>query len=524
MANKEKSSIKNVKLTNSMKQLVAGIVPNAGVNQAQTPNGINKITSLRQQVRHDWITMDYTLLSWLYQQFGLIQSLVEVPVLDAFRGGIRFSAYEKKVIVPEAPKKNKWHFWNAKEDTKGNQQTTQNDFLMELMKKREDWEKEQVKKDEEARKSEDAYFRDEISREEARRMEIYIRRSQMWETLKQALFWKRLYGGAGIVILDGKDPKTPLKLEDINQDTDIEFYVTDNWELCGYTKADSTTQSTETDWLSDTPFMLRGHQVHKSRVITLKGKAFPPLYKTVGRGWGMSILEPLVRTLNKGIKNENVIFELLDEAKIDIFRFYGLNDALQDEQATDAITKRVGYASMVKNYMKALLLDSEDDYQQKQIHFNGLADLKEDSRVDMASDARITMNKLYGMSPAGFNSGEADRETYADTVEAEIRIPSEAAIIRMLEVVGRKVLGKTLDFEIEWASLIRTTAYEVEKEKTLKLANLNEANMFGRITNKEWQEAVNKYNLLGVEVSYKDKFVADPMAKNVFKPGFGGNK
>ena len=177
---------------------------------------------------------------------------------------------------------------------------------------------------------------------------------------------------------------------------------------------------------------------------------------------------------------------------------------------------------MVKNYMKALLLDSEDVYQQKQIHFNGLADLKIDSRVDMAADARITMNKLYGTSPAGFNSGEADRETYADTVEAEVRIPTEAAIIRILEVIGRKVLGKTLDFDIQWENLIRTSEYEEEKRKTLMIANLNEANIWGRITNKEWQEAVNKHNLLGIEVSYKEKFVADPMAKQVFKPGFGG--
>lgn len=523
MAKEKKSTVYTKELNNSMQQLVAGIVPKGTVNANQTPNGINKINSLRQQVRHDWITMDYTLLSFLYQQFGLIQALVEVPVLDAFRGGIRFSAYEKKVILPEQPKKSKWHFWNAKEPA-GDTQSSQNDFMMEMMKKRDEWEIEQVKRDEEARKSEDAYFRDEINREELRRLEIYIRRAQIWEKLKQALYWKRLYGGAGIVILDGTDPKTPLKLENINQDTDIEFFVTDNWELCGHTSEKTLGEQKETDWLSETPFMLRGHPVHKSRVITLKGKEFPPLYRTIGRGWGMSILESLVRTLNKGVKNENVIFELLDEAKIDIFSFYGLNDALQDENATDAITKRVGYAAMVKNYMKALLLDSEDNYQQKQIHFNGLADLKEDSRVDMASDARITMNKLYGTSPAGFNSGEADRETYADTVEAEIRVPSEAAIIRLLEVVARKVLGKTLDFEIEWGSLIRTTEYEVEKQKTLKLANLNEANIWGRITNKEWQEAVNKYNLLGIEVSYKDKFVADPMAKNVFKPGFGGGK
>jgi phage-related protein (TIGR01555 family) len=309
-------------------------------------------------------------------------------------------------------------------------------------------------------------------------------------------------------------------LEKINKDTPLEFYVTDNWEI---SKTDlNATEFNNIDWNSDTPFQLRGHAIHKSRVILFKGKEFPPLYRPIGRGWGMSILEPLVRTLNKSIKNENVIFELLDEAKMDVFSLYGLNDAMQDEHATEAITKRVAYAEQVKNYMKAILMDSEDQYAQKQIHFSGLSDLKIDSRVDTASDARITMNKLYGTSPAGFNSGEADRETYADTVEAEIRIPSESAILKILEVVGRKVLEKTLDFDFEWASLIRTSEYEQEKRKTLMIANLNEANVWGRITNKEWQEAVNKYNLLGIDVSYKETFVADPMAKQVFKPGFGG--
>lgn len=517
MASKKKTGIKDVKLSNSMSQLVAGIVPNSQpFGKSRSPNKINDISSLALQVRNGFITLNYPLLSMLYQQFGLVQALIEVPVLDAFRGGVKFTGYEKKVVVPEQPKKrNIFSFWNS-DDKK--QQPAEPDFDEQQMKKREDWEKESAAADK--KKKDDKEYREAITGEEIRRMEIYLRRDGTWQKVQQATFWKRLFGGAGIVILDGRDPATPLRLEDINKDTPLEFYVTDNWELSG-TNPESGEFNT-VDWLSDTPFIVRGHAVHKSRVILLKGKEIAPLYRSIGRGWGMSILEPLVRTLNKGIKNENVIFELLDESKMDIFSFYGLNDAMQDEHATDAITKRVQYASMVKNYMKALLLDSEDQYQQKQIHFNGLADLKIDSRVDMAADARITMNKLYGTSPAGFNSGEADRETYADTVEAEIRIPLEAAVIRILEVVGRKVLEKTLDFDIEWKPLIRTTEYELEKIKTLKLANLNEANIWGRITNKEWQQAVNKDNLLGIEVEYKDSFVADPMAKQVFKPGFGG--
>lgn len=512
--------IKATKLQNSMKQLVSGIVPYSQQRaNSKSPNKINSIDVLRAQVRGDYITLDYSLLSFLYQQFGYIQSLIEVPVLDAFRGGVEIHGYEKKVVpVVQKKKKPFFRFWNA--DGEGNDE--KKDFDIEQQKRREQWEKEQVSKDEKLKKSDDSEFRQEISREETRKMEIFIREIGLWQSVQQALFWKRLFGGAGIVILDGRDPSTELRLEDINEDTDLEFFVTDNWELSGNTDFQSNPQLNNVDWLSPVPFTVRGHPVHRSRVVLFKGKEFTPLYRSIGRGWGMSILEPLVRTLNKGVKNENVIFELLDEAKMDIFNFYGLNDAMQDEQATEAVTKRVAYASMVKNYMKAILMDADDEYQQKQIHFSGLADLKIDSRVDMAADARITMNKLYGTSPAGFNSGEADRETYADTVEAEIRIPSEGAMVKLLRVVGRKVLGKTLDFEIEWKPLIRVSEYDVEKQKTLQLANLNEANIWGRITNKEWQEAVNKYNLLGIDVSYKETFVADPMAKQVFKPGFGG--
>lgn len=515
-----KKKTSSVKLNNNMQQLAAGIVPSNNLGTSASPNMINSTSVLAKQIRSDFITMNYPLLSYLYQQFGWIQSIIEVPVLDAFRGGVQISAYEKKVVVPEKKRKGFFSFWNADDKEKSDSTGGQQRFLEEQQKKREEWEKEQLALDEKRKEGDDAYFRAEVSKEDIRRLEIYIRRAQIWEKVKQALFWNRLYGGSGIIVLDGKNPSQPLKLEDINEQTELEFVVCDNWMLSG--TQPNVPGVEPVNWLSNTPFTVNGHPVHKSRVILFKGKDFPPLYRSVGRGWGMSILEPLVRTLNKSIKNENVIFELLDEAKMDVFKFYGFNDAMQDDQATAAITKRVGFAEQTKNYMNGILLDSEDDYAQKQIHFNGLSDLKIDARVDVASDARITMNKLYGTSPAGFNSGEADRETYADTVEAEIRIPSEANMIRMLEIIGRKVLGKTLDFDIEWNSLIRTSAYEEEKRKTLMLANLNEANIWGRITNKEWQDAVNKYNLLGIDVSYKDKFVADPMAKNVYKPGFGG--
>ena len=152
---KKKSSVDEQKLTNSMSQLVAGVIPGSQKDKtARSPNAINAIDSLQMQVRGDWITMNYMLLSFLYQQFGLIQGFIEIPVLDAFRGGIKFSAYEKKVVTPEKKHRVRFKFWNA-EDSKPSGQTDK-DFMIEQMKRREEWEKEQVAKDEAARKAEDA--------------------------------------------------------------------------------------------------------------------------------------------------------------------------------------------------------------------------------------------------------------------------------------------------------------------------------------------------------------------------------
>ena len=139
---KKKSSINEQKLTNSMSQLVAGVIPGSQKDKtAKSPNAINAINSLQLQVRGDWITMNYMLLSFLYQQFGLIQGFIEIPVLDAFRGGIKFTGYEKKVVVPEKKHRTRFRFWNA-EDGKPSA-SADKDFMIEQMKRREDWEKEQ---------------------------------------------------------------------------------------------------------------------------------------------------------------------------------------------------------------------------------------------------------------------------------------------------------------------------------------------------------------------------------------------
>lgn len=515
-------------LSNSMAQLAgsiaSGVVPQGSPILRPTPNSVNEIDMLMNNVRGSFITLNRTLLSLLYSQYGIVQASIEVPVLDAFRGEIKVRGFEKDIFDENPYDKKKWlkYFTNEDDEPKkkpADNEKDQYDIDKEYMERRKQWEREQFQKDIERQTASEENFRREITKEEEARVMAYLRREQIWQKFQQALIWMRLFGGSGIVIMDGRNPESPLNLERINKYTNLDFYVADNWELSG---SQTNTMLGTIDWLSEAPFYLMGHRIHRSRVLLFKGKEIPSMFRAVGRGWGLSVLESFVRTLNKNIKNENVIYELLDEAKMDIYKLNELNDSMLEEDSTEAVKKRLAYAQMIKNYMKALVLDTTDDYAQKQIHFSGLAELKEDARIDMAADTRIQITKLFGMTPAGFNSGDADRATYNDMVEAEIRFPCEPNMIRMLEVVGRKVLEKTLDWDFEWPELERMSKYDEAKMKTLDLANLNEANIWGRISNYEWTQAVNDKNLLNMTVSYKPEFIPDPLAKQVFKPGFGG--
>ena len=59
--------IKGTKLNNSMAQLVAGIVPGGQRTRGSlSPNAINAISSLMLQVRGEYLTLNYGLLTCLF--------------------------------------------------------------------------------------------------------------------------------------------------------------------------------------------------------------------------------------------------------------------------------------------------------------------------------------------------------------------------------------------------------------------------------------------------------------------------
>lgn len=380
------------------------------------------------------------ILSEIYVEHGIVQTLVDVPVDDAFRGGIDIKS-------------------------------------------------------------------DQLSEEEIQDLIQYVDREGILRQFIQAQKWMRLFGGAAVLIINNDKPDTPLKAEDLQQDSEIHFKAVDLWELYFGLRTEGIM---EADFVPKEPeyFNYYGHRIHKSRVIPMVGKQAPSIIRPKLRGWGVSVLETVIRSYNQYLKSVNLSFEVLDEFKVDVFKIDGLNNALMSQGGSDRIFKRIQMANMQKNYQDSIAMDAKDDYSSKQLTFSGLAEVMREIRMQIAADLRMPLTKLFGISASGFNSGEDDIENYNAMIESEIRSKVKFDLIRVLEVCCQIKFGHIPDdLKIEFKPLRILTAEQEETVKNQKLQRILSCQQAGFMTAKEAKQAINKENLLPVKVNETDELI-----------------
>ena len=275
------------------------------------------------------LTLNRILLSYAYMTHGVLQTAIDQPVEDAFRGGI---------VVQS----------------------------------------------------------DELDPEDIQMLQDYMEECKVIKEIKDVMKWAKLFGGAGLIINSDQDPKEELDMDAITDKSPLSFIAADRWEL--------TLNFIQEDEVP-CPFNYYGQPIHKSRVIKVMGKEAPSFIRKRLQGWGMSEVERMIRDVNQYVKNQDVIYELLDEAKIDVWHIEGFNSKFLSTAAQSSMNQRLNLATLLKNYHRAIVMDKEDDYEQKQIAFSGLAEMLNQIRIGMAAAVRMPMTKLFGLSASGFNSG-----------------------------------------------------------------------------------------------------------------------
>lgn len=411
-------------------------VPLAGTGTAPNIN----TNGLFYNNRYYMVTNFRTLLSQLYIEHGIVQTLIDLPVEDGLRGDIRIL-------------------------------TSQLDG-------------------------------DEISD-----LQAAIRDKSVFEVVIQAMKWARLFGGAGIIVnVLNQDPKTPLDIRTIRKGVDIEFYVADRWELCENPFVASPTIDNPTGLVDRVNFNYYGSEIHPSRVIRVMGKEAPSIQRLQLAGWGMSEVERLVSPMNKFFKNQNVIFELLDEAKVDVYSLDGYRSSFVAGEE-DKVRQALQYSNALKSYLNAMILDKEDEFEQKQISFAGLAEILRESYNDLASAIRMPVTKLFGMSSAGFNSGEDDIENYNSMIEREVRGKATNLLTKISIILSKSLFGYAPDdFSVEYPSLRVLKQLEEEQKRGLIYSRFVNMYTSGLINKKELYQLLLNRGVIneGLEMQYSE--------------------
>ena len=313
-------------------------------------------------------------------------------------------------------------------------------------------------------------------------------------------YWTRLFGGGGTMILTDQDPMTPLDIAAISPETPLEFRAVDMWELYfdlqnteGY---DSAIQDEKFEFYS-----YYGTKVHKSRVLKRKGISAPSFLRPRLRGWGFSVVEAMVRSVNQYLEGTDLIYELIGEAKIDVYGIKNLTNTLLAPNGTQSVARRIQLANQQKDYQHALVMDSEDNYTQKQLTFSGLAEVMNQVRMQLASDLRMPISKLFGIASSGFSSGEDDIEVYNSMIESTIRSKVKLHILQVLELRCQKLFGYIpSDLSISFKPLRMLSSDKEDLVKTGKFTRVLQAMQAGMISLEEARNACNKDDLLEIHL------------------------
>lgn len=339
-------------------------------------------------------------LSYAYKQYGFLQTAIDQPIEDAFRGGVDLTS-----------------------------ETLNPDELEQLKQAMED--------------------------------------NDDWEHIKEAQRWGRLFGG-GLLIANTEQKSDKVLNEKRLNGSRLEFIASDRWE---------SVMLNPKAGAMDSDFDFHGKKIDRSRVCLALGKQAPYYVRMRLQGWGLSFFEQTLPPLIQYLKSQNVMLELLDENKIDILKIKDLANTLTMKDGTQIVKKRVDIAAKNKNYKSMLVIDGQDDYQQKQLSLAGMAELSKEIRIMVAAYLRQPVSKIWGTGSSGFSSGEDDLENYNAMIESEIRPQCLKMIKWVVDLRCMQLFGRKLpDLTIKWKPL-RVLSGLDEQQKENQIFN----NVFGMV-------------------------------------------
>lgn len=297
------------------------------------------------------------------------------------------------------------------------------------------------------------------------RIEKLERKFGVQQKIMRAKVLARLWGGAAIFIGTNQDAATPLDPASLGKDGVKYLTVLSRREVV----------ARELDQDPASPYYGRpvGYTVtngrtfidiHPSRLVIQIGDETPDPWIAAGTsmGWGDSILQSVYTAIQNSDGTAANIASMVFEANVDIYKINGLMEHLGNANYRQRLLDRFSLAQIGKGVSRALLTDTEEEYDRKQIAFTGLPDVLQQFLLICSGASDIPITRLMGQSPAGLSStGEHDMKNYHDRVKSIQTLELEPAMSVLDDALLVSALGKRPEeLYYTWCELEQTSDSE----------------------------------------------------------------
>lgn len=273
---------------------------------------------------------------------------------------------------------------------------------------------------------------------------------ELWQGIGDVIRWARLYGGAiGVMLIDGQDMATPLRLKTIKQGQFKGILPLDRWSLV--LTVDQLVNGLgpalgrpEFYTVGPNAPALVGQKIHHSRVIRMEGIRLPFIQRQAEQGWGLSIIERMFDRLTAFDSATTGAAQLVYKAYLRTLKKEGLNQILSaGGPAFEALAKNMEAIRRFQSTEGLTLIDAKDTFETHTYTFAGLDDLLLQFGQQISGATGIPLVRLFGQSPAGLNStGEGDIRNYYDGINAQQNRILRGPLDVVLRVLHQSVTGE----------------------------------------------------------------------------------
>lgn len=208
-----------------------------------------------------------------------------------------------------------------------------------------------------------------------------------------------------------------------------------------------------------------GTEVHETRLICFYGIAVSR--STIGpAGWGDSVLSrchAVLRDFNISWASTSALLHDFAQAA---FKIKGLAELIATDK-DDIIKARLRAVELSRSTIRAIVMDSEEEFERKQTPVSGLSELLDRFATRLAAAADMPVTLLMGQSPAGLNAtGESDIRFFYDRIKVVQKLGFKDQIERLVSLILRSIDGPTKGKEpdawsVEFNPLWQPSAKEI---------------------------------------------------------------